>query len=55
VFFNGKERVSITTETKKTPHNKKNPDKSPSKINPDLMHRQELEKKKAIHPSAMHG
>lgn len=30
-------------------------DKTPSEINPDLIHRPELQKKNAIHPSAMHG
>lgn len=55
-----RKRVSIS-QLKQTKNNKKKnpnpklPDKTPSKINPDLMHRPELQKKKAIHPSAMHG
>lgn len=49
-------KAKKTNKTKETPSNPptKKADKIHSEINPDLMHRPELQKKKLIHPSAIH-
>lgn len=49
-----KQKNNRTKKTQATHQQKKKADKTPTEINPDLMRRPELQKKKFIHPSATH-